>query len=126
MAYSVDLREKALEFYYECNNITKTCKTFKITRSTLYHWIKLHTETGNLEPKKRTEFKTKINYEELKELVKEKPDAFLREYAEHFGVTTVAIFDALKKLKITRKKRLLHTKKLIPKNKKHLKNPSKI
>lgn len=125
MGYSVDLREKALEYYNECKNITQTCKTFKIARSTLYGWIRLHTENGSLEPKTRTEFKTKIDYEELRILVKEQPDAFLREYAEHFDVTAVAIFDALKKLKITRKKRLLHIKKLTQKNKNNLKKKSK-
>lgn len=88
--------------------------------------VKLQTEQGNLKPKVRTDYPTKIDYEELKKLVQKKPDAFLKEYAEHFGVTTVAIFDALKKLKITRKKRLLHTKKLTLKNKKHLKSKSKI
>ena len=120
MGYSVDLREKALEYYYECKNITKTCNTFKISRSALYSWIKLHTEKGNLEPKARTDYPTKIDYEELQNLVKENPDAFLKEYAEHFGVTAVAIFDALKKLKITRKKRPLHTRKQIQRNKRSL------
>lgn len=104
MGYSIDLREKALEYYNECKNITQTCNTFKIARSTLYSWINLHTEQGHLEPRVRKEYKTKIDYEELKGRVKEKPDAFLREHAEYFGVTIEAVWNALKKLKIKRKK----------------------
>ena len=125
MGYSVDLREKVVEYYNECKNITRTCNTFKIARSTLYSWITLHKENGNLKPKVRTEHTTKIDYDKLKNLVEEMPDAFLREYAAYFGVTTVAIWSALKKLKITRKKRLLPTKKLIQKRKQTLENASK-
>lgn len=104
MGYSVDLREKAVEYYNGCKNVTKTCNIFKIARSTLYSWINLYEKQGILEPKVRTEYKTKIEYQELKELVKARPDAFLREYAEHFGVTIEAVRKALEKLKITRKK----------------------
>lgn len=120
MGYSVDLREKVLGYYRECKNITGTCNTFKIARSTLYSWIKLHKENGDLEPRVRTEYKTKIDYDKLKKLVEEKPDAFLKEHAEHFGVTITGVWDALKKLKITRKKRRPPTKKLIVKNKEHI------
>lgn len=122
MGYSVDLREKAIEYYNECKNATKTCNIFKIARSTLYSWVNLHTEQGSLGPKVRTEYKTKIDYKKLKELVKARPDAFLREYAEHFGVTIEAMRKALEKLKITRKKKLKPSRKPILKNKKYLKN----
>ena len=39
-------------------------------------------------------------------MVSEKPDAFLKEYAESFNCTPVAIFYALEDLDITRKKNL--------------------
>lgn len=88
--------------------------------------LKLVEEKGNVNPKIRTIYKNKLDYNQLKEFVKENPDAFLREYAEHFNVTTVGIWSALKRLGITRKKRLQLSKKLILKNKKHSRNKLKI
>ncbi|MBS0624117.1 MAG: transposase [Verrucomicrobia bacterium] len=52
----------------------------------------------------------KLDYNLLKEYVEVHPDYFLLEIAEHFSVTEQAIFYALKKLKITRKKRISFTR----------------
>jgi putative heme iron utilization protein len=49
----------------------------------------------------------KIDKDDLKQTVAENPDAFLRELAEKYDWTESAVFYALKKLAITRKKRLL-------------------
>ncbi|ROW31761.1 IS630 transposase-related protein, partial [Neisseria animalis] len=38
MAYSIDLREKALNHYKQCNNASQTAKTYGISRNTLYLW----------------------------------------------------------------------------------------
>jgi transposase len=51
--------------------------------------------------------KRKIDNELLKQAVMKKPDAFLAEYAEQFNCTPAAVFYALEKLDITRKKRRL-------------------
>ena len=66
--------------------------------------MSLDPRNGNLEkrPLERT-FK-KINPEKLKAYIEENPDAYQHEIAEHFGVVQNAIFKALKKLGITRKK----------------------
>ena len=53
---------------------------------------------------KRKEVWRKIDPEKLKEYVEHRPDAYLKEMAEEFGCSEVAIFKALKRLKITRKK----------------------
>ncbi|WP_320412793.1 IS630 transposase-related protein [Candidatus Rhabdochlamydia oedothoracis] len=43
--------------------------------------------------------------------IEKNPDHFLSEIAKHFGLTLQAIFYALKRLKITRKKRLRFIRK---------------
>ena len=48
---------------------------------------------------------------ELNQYIENHQDAFLWEIAEEFSVTKQAIFYALKRLKITRKKRQISTKK---------------
>ena len=52
----------------------------------------------------------KIYPEKLVEYIKINPDAYLSEIADTFNCSTTAVLKALKKLNITRKKRLLHTK----------------
>ena len=47
MAYSADLRNKALNFYEQCKNISQTAATFNLSRNTLYLWIKLRASYKN-------------------------------------------------------------------------------
>lgn len=110
-AYSTDLREKVLEFLEKDNNKRKASELFGIDRSTIYRWIKKKEEAGSLAPIRREYTYRKIDYDKLKQHVEANPDAFLFEIAQHFSVTLQAIFYALKKLKITLKKRQRHTRK---------------
>jgi putative heme iron utilization protein len=64
-------------------------------------------ENGYFEVKIRRERTRKIDKAILKQAVEEKPDAFLKEYAERFNCTPAAVFYALENLNITRKKRAL-------------------
>jgi hypothetical protein len=50
---------------------------------------------------------SKLKHEELKTYVDEHPDAFLREIALAFGASKKGVHNALKRYKITRKKRPL-------------------
>ncbi|MDB2614189.1 transposase [Chlamydiales bacterium] len=67
--------------------------------------VKQKKETGDIAPRQREFAYRKIDYDQLKKHVQLHPDQFLYEVAEKFSVTLQAIFYALKKLKITRKKR---------------------
>ena len=104
-AYSIDLRERVLAYLEKNNNKTVACQLFNIGRTTLYSWIKQKKEKGHLFPSKRKTTYRKINEESLKEYMQTHPDDFLSEIAEHFSVTPQAIFYALKRLKITFKKK---------------------
>ena len=64
----------------------------------------------------------KIDPDKLKKYIEEHPDAYLREIAEEFGCSVNAVSKALKRLKITRKKRLYAIKN---KKQKKLKNMKK-
>ena len=48
MAYSADLRNKALNYYEQRKNISQTAATFNLSRNTLYLWIRLKKQTGSL------------------------------------------------------------------------------
>ena len=105
MAYSEDLRKKVIE-YLEAGHTQKSAKeVFNVGLTSIKEWKKQYKETGSLSTKKPNRSYKKIDPEKLSAYVKEHPDAYLREIAEEFGCTDMAVYYALGKLKITRKKR---------------------
>ena len=106
MAYSTDFRQRALAYYANCGNISKTARTFGITNRTLYQWIALKKETGSLQHQVKGGNRTRVDQEELRRYVAEHPDAYQYEIAQHLGCTASNVGYLLKTLKITRKKRL--------------------
>ena len=110
-AYSLDLRQRVLKYLEEGHDKQSAANVFSIGIATIYRWLRLRKKTGSLEPRRKKFSYRKIDYEQLRKHVKMHPDQFLSEMAEEFSVTEQAIFYALKKLKITRKKRQLSTGK---------------
>jgi len=104
-AYSLDLRERVIQYLEKGHDKKSAASFFSVGIATIYRWLKQKKETGSLHPQQRERAYQKIDNERLKEYVKANPDHFLCEIAEEFSVTEQAIFYALKRLKITRKKR---------------------
>jgi transposase len=107
--YSKDFKKCAVEFKLNNHNFEEVFKIFRIAQSTLYAWIKEYKEGFPEKPKRTCE--KKINKEKLKKKLEEKPDSELAELAKPFGCSAWAVSKALKKMKFTRKKRLLRTQK---------------
>ena len=118
-AYSVDLRERVLDYLQQHDNKKTASEIFKVGIATVYRWVRQKKETGHVEPHYREYSYKKLDDNILKQYVKEHPDCFLIEIAEHFSVTEQAIFYALKRLKITRKKRRFFTKSEMRKKEKN-------
>jgi transposase len=89
---------------------------FQIGLSTIQRWITLKKEKGHVEAKRRKYAYKRIDDQKLIEYVEAHPDHFLSEIAENFNLTPQAIFYALKRLKITRKKRLRFIRKEMKKS----------
>lgn len=104
MSYDIKFRRRAIEYWNDGHSKRATAEVFKVSTTTLQKWKSQLKETGKLEPKKRRETWRKIEPERLKGYVKEHPDAYLKEIAEEFDCTDVAVLQALRRLKITRKK----------------------
>jgi len=75
--------------------------------TTIKEWKKLLNETGSLEKRPLERTASKFRSESLKTYVNEHPDATLQEIADNFGGSTSGVFNALKREKITYKKRAL-------------------
>ena len=113
-AYSEDLRERVIKYMEDGHKKSEASNVFGVDRRTIYTWEKLKEEQGHLRrrPIYKPKYK-KMNPKDLIKYVEENPDKTQKEIAEHFGVKAPSLWEALKKLNITRKKRPHATKKLM-------------
>ena len=91
MAYSADLRNKALNYYEQCKNISQTAATFNLSRNTLYLWIRLKKQTGSLKHQVTGLNAVKLDRQKLAQYVGQHQDAYLHEIAKHFDCTPAAV-----------------------------------
>ncbi len=110
MSYSIELREKAYQYYQACKNASEVCKAYQIDPKTFRSWRKRYEQTGSFEHQVKGGNATKVNKNLLIKYVKEHPDAYQHEIAAHFGCTPANICYLFKVLGITRKKRPRATK----------------
>jgi len=101
MTYQLPHRKAAISFVKSGGSKVDASKLFKVSRNTIYAWLKLE----NLTPKPPLKTRhRKINKADLKRHVEENPDMFLHERAVIFGVDPSAISYSLKQMKIVKKK----------------------
>ena len=110
-AYSLDLRERVLIYLEEGGDKRTASHLFQVGIATVYRWVARKREKGHVQPIRRKYAYKRIDDDKLIEYIKVHPDQFLSEIGAHFNLTPQAIFYALKRLKITRKKRLRFIRK---------------
>ena len=103
--YSIDFIRCAAAYRDEGHTFTELKTVFKIPPETYYLW-KQKLKNGYTGEKVFRERKRKIDKDLLRQAVADKPDIYLYELAEMFGCSEPAVFYALEKHKITRKKTL--------------------
>jgi transposase len=115
-AYSVDLRQKMIDLYYEGGTSQRElARIFNVSKSFVQKLLKQYRETGLVGAKERTEqTPRKLAEEELEiltEIVEEKNDRTLQEIGDELkrriskSVSISTIYRMLKSLGITRKKK---------------------
>ena len=109
MAYSIDFRKAAIEYWSKGHSKEELYEAFGIYPSRINDWKKLQKETGSLEPQYKETRKSKIDLEELSLAVERKPDATLAELAKIFDCRDSAICHALKRAKLPLKKQFTYT-----------------
>ena len=114
MSKDVDLRLAAVLYRLDGHTYAETAKIFRVSVFAVHTWVQKYQETGDLSDKPVKRGFKKIDPEKLRVYVKEHPDATQQEIAQEFHCCNQAISKALKRLKITRKKRAA-TKNRTPK-----------
>jgi transposase len=100
MAYGADYRRRVMAFVKEGGSKRDAARLFKVSRETIYQWLK----AGDVLPRRAAQTRRrKIDKKELKRHVREYPDALLRERAVVFKVDPSAVFYALKAMNIVKK-----------------------
>lgn len=99
MTYSIDMRERAVEFVRDGGTQAECCRLFKIDPKTLYHWLR----AKDLSPKRHGPRRRKLSKQALAAHVRDYPDALLRERAAHFGVSHQSVWVALRAMDIGKK-----------------------
>jgi transposase len=103
-AYSLDLRERVVEHVKRHGNKLAASKLYRLHRGTIDQWLEYDREYKSLVPRKAPGRRSRVDALKLKEYINRHPDHYLREIAQEFGVSYVAIHNALKRLGISRKK----------------------
>jgi hypothetical protein len=103
MAYSDDLKSRAVEYRQEGRTIKETCDVFKISATALKRWTRLVSAGEALKNKKRNRESKVYPAEKLRAYIESRPLETLAQIAEHFGGSVSGADSALKRLKITLK-----------------------
>ena len=120
MIYSTDLRERVIAFIESGGKKLEASRRFNVCRPTIDKWLLLKRETGSLEsPPLPPRSWRKLSPEALLAHVESHPEGKLEDYAAHFHTSPSGIWRALKRLKITRKKRPLSIKNEMKKSVQH-------
>jgi len=105
MAYEKKFKEQVLAHIAKGHTQASTAKLFGIGTTTIKEWKRRIAANESLEPKIRQRPPKKLPPDELRAFVEAHPDAYLSEIAQHFNCAIMSVQRALKRLKITRKKR---------------------
>jgi hypothetical protein len=81
MSYSLDLRERVVNYVRNGGSPTEAARLFLVGRATLYRWL----GAPDLLPKPAKERKRKLDKGALAAHVRDFPDALLRDRAAHFA-----------------------------------------
>jgi len=109
MSYDKKYKERAVLCRMTGKTLEETSKIFQIGTTTLKRWEKEYKNTGDLSKKPLKRNPKKVFSEKLIDYVRTHPDAYQTEISEVFGCSQSAVCQAMKKSKITRKKRRFGT-----------------
>ncbi len=113
MTYGIDLRKRVVAFVQDGGSQAEAARRFEVSLWCVRDWR----ARKDLRPEQKgVSRQRKLDLERLRAQVRQHPDATLQEHAAFCGVDRSVVGKALKKMKITRKKRPSSIKSAIQKN----------
>lgn len=102
MRCSKDIRKRVLAFVAGGGSKAAAAKRFQVSRASVYNWLSKKDGLSYEKPGPRKP--RKLDWEALRKAVEQHPHRMLKEHAAQFGVSTVAIWKACERMKLTHKK----------------------
>lgn len=101
MSYSIDLRQRVVDYVHNGGSKAEASRRFCVSRSAVYEWLSRDDLTV-----KRYDLRAvrKLDRKKLKAHVDAFPDMMSVDRARHFGVAPSSLSAALKQIGVTRKK----------------------
>jgi transposase len=109
MSYSEDLRRRVVHYVRQGGSKAEAARRFEISVWCVKDWVKRGDNLTAGKPGPRGGHK--LDWQALQVALKQRDDATLAQLAQQFRVSHNAVWYALKRLKINRKKRLGATRK---------------
>ena len=103
--YSLDLKERVIEYIKLGNNQKTSAKIFMVSKSSVSRWWIRYEQEGIIKPKARLGSKGKIDPNQLKIYVENNEDKTLAEIAGLFKASICSVYRRLKKLGFSYKKK---------------------
>ena len=91
-AYSIDLREKVIQFIQSGKTQIEAAKTFNIHKSTINHWLLRLRKEGSLKARANLGSKPKINIDELIRCITNNPNLRLIDLKKIFEISIEPVF----------------------------------
>jgi transposase len=102
MRCSPDLRQRVVEFVRGGGSKAEAARRFKVGEASVYRWLK---PGGLMYQRPGPRRAHKLDWEQLRRHVETQPDQTQAERARHFQVSRHCIWNALRKLGVTHKKK---------------------
>lgn len=102
MRCSKDIRKRVLAFVATGGSKVEAANRFQVSRASVYNWLSKKDGLSYEKPGPRKP--RKLDWEALRKAVERHPERMLKEHAQQFGVSTVAIWKACERMKLTHKK----------------------
>jgi transposase len=103
MSYSEDLRRRVVRYVRQGGSKAQGARRFEVSLWCVKDWVKRGDHLAADKPGPRGSYK--LDWQALQAALKQRDDATLEELAQQFGVSHNAVWYALKRLQISRKKR---------------------
>ena len=105
-AYSIDLRQKVIEFIKQGKTQKSAAKIFNLNKATVNRWWLRHKREGHILPRKNLGKKASVSKVEFESYVRSNPTFTTADMGKHFNISSPGALYYLKKFGFSYKKKL--------------------
>ena len=121
-AYSIDLRQKVIEFIKQSKTQKSAAKIFNLNKATVNRWWLRHKQEGHVCPRKNLGKKASVSKVEFEAYVRANPNFTTADMGKHFNISSPGALYYLKKFGFSYKKKPLAMWKQMRKKEETIKN----